>query len=98
MRNSILYTLLCSLILICSLASCSETETYAEQKDKEFKAIQSFLDRDIVIRGEDGDIICNVGKIEAISEEQFIQQDSTTDGKYSGTHSGQNITRGKKDT
>lgn len=81
MRNSILYTLLCSLILIYSLASCSETETYAEQKDKEFKAIQSFLDRDIVIRGEDGDIICNVGKIEAISEEQFIQQDSTTDLK-----------------
>ena len=32
------------------LSSCSQAETYAEQKDKEYKAINSFLGRDIVVR------------------------------------------------
>ncbi len=61
------------------LSSCSQGETYAEQKDKEYKAIQSFLDRDIVVRDADGNVVCNVGKIEAISEEEFLEQDSVTD-------------------
>ena len=61
------------------LLSCKDSETYAEQKDKEYKAIQSFLDRDIVVRDDDGNVVCNVGKIQAISEEQFLAQDSTTD-------------------
>lgn len=63
----------------CLLSSCSDTETYAEQKDKEYKAIQSFLDRNIVVRDGDGNVVCNVGRIEPISEEQFLEQDSTTD-------------------
>ena len=61
------------------LASCNGGETYAEQKDKEYKAIQSFLDRDIVVRDDDGNVVCNVGRIEPISEERFLEQDSTTD-------------------
>jgi hypothetical protein len=73
-----------TIILLCFLLtavflSCSDGETYAEQKDKEYKAIKSFLDRDIVVRDGDGNVICNVGKIEPISEEQFQEQDSTTD-------------------
>lgn len=68
-----------SLLLTVLFVSCSDGETYAEQKEKEYKAINSFLDRDIVIRDEEGIVVCNVGKIEAISEEQFIEQDSTTD-------------------
>lgn len=79
MTKSTLYTILCSLLLAASFAACSNTETYAEQKDKEFKAIRSFLERDIVVRDEDNNVICNVGKIEPITEEQFLLQDSTTD-------------------
>ena len=60
------------------LLSCKDGETYAEQKDKEYKAIQSFLDRDIVVRDDDGSIVCNVGKINPIDEETFLAQDSTT--------------------
>ena len=60
-------------------ASCKNSETYAQQKDKEYKAIKSFLDREVVIRDEDGSVLCNVGKITPISEEQFLLQDSTTD-------------------
>lgn len=62
-----------------SICSCKDGETYAEQKDKEYKAIKSFLDREIVVRDKDGVVVCNVGKINPITEEQFIQQDSTTD-------------------
>lgn len=61
------------------LASCDNTETYAEQKEKESKAISTFLDRDICVRDENGDTVCYVGKIEAITEKQFLEQDSTTD-------------------
>lgn len=53
---------------ILTTTSCNEDETYAEQKDKEKKAIGQFL--------EDNDF---VGKITPISEEQFYAQDSTTD-------------------
>lgn len=66
----------CLLTIVCS---CKDGETYAEQKNKEYKAIKSFLDRDIVVRDDDGNVVCNVGKIEPISEEQFLAQDSTTD-------------------
>lgn len=61
-----------------SLASCSDEETYAEQKEKESKAIRSFLKRDICILGQDGDTVCNVGKINVIEEKQFYAQDSMT--------------------
>ena len=54
-------------------------ETYAEKKEKEDKAIQSFLNSDTVIRDADGNVVCNVGQITPISEEQFIDQGFTTD-------------------
>ena len=73
----LLISVVCCLLSV--VTSCSEGETYAEQKDKEYKAIQSFLDRDIVIRDYDGSIVCNVGRITPITEEQFLAQDSTTD-------------------
>lgn len=75
------HILLCLLLLAPCLVllSCSDSETYAEQKEKEYKAITSFIDRDIVVRDADGNVVCNVGKITAISEEQFLAQDSTTD-------------------
>lgn len=67
------------LLLACTLSSCNDGETYAEQKKKETTAIQSFLDRNIIMRDGDGNIVCNVGKIMPISEEQFQDQGYTTD-------------------
>ena len=73
------FILLAILVLAGSVLSCSDGETYAEQKEKERKAITSFISRDIVVRDAHGDTVCNVGKINTISEEQFLAQDSTTD-------------------
>lgn len=67
------------LILACTLSSCNNSETYAEQKKKETTAIKSFLERDICVRDGDGTIVCNVGKITPISEEEFQNQGYTTD-------------------
>ena len=63
-----------------SFVSCSDEETYAEQKEKEAKAINSFLKRDICIMGEEGDTVCNVGRIydHLIDEKTFYAQDSMT--------------------
>ena len=77
--KKILFILSLFVLLASAFTSCKNGETYAEQKDKEHKAINSFLDRDIVVRDADGKIVCEVGKINAISEEQFLAQDSTTD-------------------
>ena len=69
--KKILFSVLAACVVSTSIlttTSCNEDETYAEQKDKEKKAIGQFL--------EDNDF---VGKITPISEEQFYAQDSTTD-------------------
>ena len=71
--------LLALLLLMTFFASCKNEETYAEQKEKEYNAIQSFLKRDIVVRDADGNVVCNVGQIETITEEQFENQGYTTD-------------------
>ena len=77
MKKTLLYSYI--LVSIFTLLSCKNTETYADQKEKEYKAIQSFLNRNIIVRDEDDAIVCNVGKINTITEEQFLAQDSTTD-------------------
>lgn len=59
--------------------ACSKGETYAEQKEKERKAINGFLSRDAAICASDGDTIVHVGHINVISEDQFHRQDSMTD-------------------
>jgi len=61
------------------LVACDDNETYAEQKEKERKAINSFLNRDIAITTGDGDTAVYVGHINVISESQFLSQDSMTD-------------------
>ena len=68
-----------ALIGAITVASCSDTETYAEQKEKERKAISSFLSRDVVIVNGSGDTLINVGHINVITEDQFLEQDSVTD-------------------
>lgn len=74
-----LYHLLPILLLTTAIVSCSDGETYAEQKEKERNAITYFIKRDICIRQDGGDTLCYVGNITEISEEQFLLQDSTTD-------------------
>ncbi|MBR2630133.1 MAG: DUF4827 domain-containing protein [Bacteroidaceae bacterium] len=69
--KKILFSVLAACVVSTSIlttTSCNEDETYAEQKDKEKKAIGQFL--------EDNDF---VGKITPITEEQFYAQDSMTD-------------------
>ena len=72
-----LFPLLAAVICI-GLTSCNKDETYAEKKDKERKAIEAFLKRDVVILDAEGDTACHVGKINPISESQFCAQDSMT--------------------
>lgn len=72
----------CILILLSVLFvvySCNNDRTYADQKERERKAIVSFVDRDINIVSRDGDTLCKVGKIKTITLEQFEKQDSMTD-------------------
>ena len=74
------YLYICLTILLAGMwmTSCNDDETYAEKKEKERKAINSFLERDVCILGEEGDTVCKVGKINVISEQQFYEQDSVT--------------------
>lgn len=59
--------------------SCSSDQTYAEQKEDERNAINAFIGRDTYICSPEGDTIVHVGRINVISEQQFLNQDSTTD-------------------
>lgn len=66
-------------LLSTTFAACSKGETYAEQKEKERKAINKFLNRDVAIVTNEGDTVIHVGHINVISESQFYRQDSLTD-------------------
>lgn len=62
------------------LSACSDDETYAEQKEKERKAIMSFLNRDpLVLTNKTGETLLSTAKIKVISEDEFAAQDCTTD-------------------
>ena len=70
----------CLLILAVGFTACDDDETYADQKKRERKAVQSLLRRDpLVLVNGAGDTLLNTPKIKVISEEQFERQDSTTD-------------------
>ena len=73
------FILLAFLLLTSIFVACKNEETYAEQKEKEYNAIQSFLKRDVVIYDNTGSVVCDVGTIEVITEEEFQNQDYTTD-------------------
>jgi hypothetical protein len=76
--KKILYTFLSLMVAFTAFVSCSDDQTYAEQKDKERKAVESFLKRDVTIYGPSGDSICKVGVIKVITEQEFLDQDTTT--------------------
>lgn len=77
MKKSVLYAIFVA-VVVGLLPSCSDDETYAEQKEKERKAINGFIRRDVAIMDAEGDTLCHVGRIKPISEAQFEAQDSTT--------------------
>lgn len=63
----------------CMLQSCSDEETYAEQKERERDIIAAFLRRDVKISDSEGETLIDVGRIRVINENQFEQQNQTTD-------------------
>ncbi len=76
--NKYLYLWLMMLAGVILFTSCDDEETYADQKEKERKAINNFLKRDVTIYDNEGSAICEVGKINVISEAQFAQQGDST--------------------
>lgn len=77
--RKIFYLMCVSLLAGIVMTACKDEETYAEQKEKERKAIASFLERDpLVLKNSDGEELLHTKRIKVISEEQFYAQDSTT--------------------
>lgn len=68
------------LLCLCGLfvSSCKKDETYADKKEKEKTAINSFLIRNLTISDETGALI-KVGKINVISETVFKLRGCKTD-------------------
>ena len=69
---------LLSVCLASVISSCGSVDkTYGEQKEEERKVVSSFIDRQAVIVSG-SDTLLKVGKINVITEEEFVLQDSTT--------------------
>lgn len=79
MSKHLIYYYIAAVVVVLSTIACKDTESYAEQKEKERKAINSFLNRDAVVVNSVGDTLIHVGHINVITEDQFLAQDSTTD-------------------
>ena len=81
MKHLLTMKLLCALCILSVLTvACKDDETYAEQKEKERKAVSAFIERDpLVLMGPDDEILLNTRKMNIISQEQFEAQDSMTD-------------------
>ena len=58
--------------------SCKKDLTYAELKEKERDAINKFISRDVTVRDHDGNDLIYVGRINTISDDQFMEQGCTT--------------------
>lgn len=70
----------CLLVMAVGLAACSDDETYADQKKRERKAVETFVKRSpLVLVNSVGDTLLNTPGIKVISEVEFERQDSTTD-------------------
>ena len=77
--NKVLYVVCAWMAVGLMLTSCKDDETYAEQKEKERKAVANFLARNpLVLQNSQGDELLRTKKIKVISEQAFYAQDSTT--------------------
>lgn len=61
-----------------SVISCSDDETYAEQKERERDAINAFLGHGAKYYDKDGKMVISVDPITVIDEDQFMRQDTIT--------------------
>lgn len=62
-----------------TFVSCDEDETYGEKKEKERNTISGFIKSGVCVKEDTtGDTLLYVAPITVISEEQFAEQDSTT--------------------
>ena len=78
--NKLLTLILGLAIMGTALTSCKDDESYADQKKKERKAVDAFLQRDpLILIGANNDTLLYSGKINVITQEQFEAQDSMTD-------------------
>ncbi|MCM1107497.1 MAG: DUF4827 domain-containing protein [Clostridium sp.] len=75
----VLYIIVLMLTAGLCLQSCSDDETYAEQKERERALISAFIGRDVKITDSDGQLVADVGRINVISEDQFYAQGNMTD-------------------
>lgn len=65
-------------IVAFALFSCgSENKSYSEQKKQEREVVSSFIKRNVVMKIE-SDTLLNLGVIKVISQEEFVNNDSTT--------------------
>ena len=77
--NKVLYVVCAWMAVGLMLTSCKDDETYAEQKEKERKAVANFLARNpLVLQNSQGDELLRTKKIKVISEQALYAQDSTT--------------------
>ncbi|MCF0188482.1 MAG: DUF4827 domain-containing protein [Bacteroidaceae bacterium] len=70
-----IHILLCAICAM-ALAACDNTETYADQKEREQRIIDAFLVADTKIMVGD-ELLCHVGKIDVITEEEFLKDTIT---------------------
>lgn len=78
--KKILTQILLTVLAITTITSCKDDESYAEQKEKERKAISAFLARDpLILLDASGDTLLNTSRINVISQEQFEAQGMMTD-------------------
>ncbi|MBQ8051822.1 MAG: DUF4827 domain-containing protein [Bacteroidaceae bacterium] len=63
-----------------AVTSCKDDESYADQKKKERKVVDAFLERaPVILMGANNDTLLNISKMNVITQEQFEAQDSMTD-------------------
>ena len=78
-RTFLFYVAFLSLIGF-TLQSCDDDTTYADQKERERSAINSFIKKGLYITDEEvGDTVLYVAPIKTISEWEFLKNDSSTD-------------------
>ncbi len=73
------YTIWSMLLVILAMGftSCSDEDTYADQKERERDAIKAFINRENNIVTAKGEVI-HIDKINAISEQTFAEQGDST--------------------
>ena len=68
---------LAALVVLAQYSCGTEDQTYGEQKEHEREVVSSFIKRDVVMM-IGTDTLLDLGKIKVITEEEFENQDSTT--------------------